>query len=359
MLARDLELAALVLDLGEQAYVLDGDHRLGGEHLHELDLLVGEGLDGGSRQRDHPEQAGRHASSVRRASSARFRIRASSSGSYSGSPSASITRTVWRSQRYAADQGAAARRNRRCRFARLVTWVESDSPPSSDRRRPPAGRCSPSARGTGGLPFRAPSAAPARGRTSSGSSPSARSLTAVWFPATSRSSVKQAHVFQRDDPCDAKVSSSSICRAVKGPARACAVRCNPWPAVAQHGRCQHRAEAGSGVPAPCRRGTRLVGLQDVRHMDGATLQDGVPPDHGAVERIAAADWPRRSSHRARRSPAHRLPAGLSPRRRRRRSGGRPRRRRFSTGWASVGGLRDDAQHRRRWPSAAPASRAAR
>ena len=38
VLARDLELTALLLDLGEQAHVLDGDHRLGGEAFCKLDL---------------------------------------------------------------------------------------------------------------------------------------------------------------------------------------------------------------------------------------------------------------------------------------------------------------------------------
>ncbi len=33
VLARDLELAALLLDLGEQPHVLDGDHGLVGEHF--------------------------------------------------------------------------------------------------------------------------------------------------------------------------------------------------------------------------------------------------------------------------------------------------------------------------------------
>ena len=42
VLVGDLELAALVLDLAEQARVLDRDHRLVGEGLEQRDLLVGE-----------------------------------------------------------------------------------------------------------------------------------------------------------------------------------------------------------------------------------------------------------------------------------------------------------------------------
>src|SRR6516162_7261627 len=41
VLARDFELAALVLDLAEQARVLDRHHRLGGERLQELDRMTG------------------------------------------------------------------------------------------------------------------------------------------------------------------------------------------------------------------------------------------------------------------------------------------------------------------------------
>ena len=44
MLARLRELAALVLDFVEQADVLDRDHRLVGEGLHQGDLLLGERL---------------------------------------------------------------------------------------------------------------------------------------------------------------------------------------------------------------------------------------------------------------------------------------------------------------------------
>ena len=44
MLARDFELAALVLDFLEQPHVLDGDHSLVGEGGDQLDLLVGEWL---------------------------------------------------------------------------------------------------------------------------------------------------------------------------------------------------------------------------------------------------------------------------------------------------------------------------
>ena len=42
MLAGDLELAALLLDLAEEPRVLDGQRRLGGEGLQELDDLGGE-----------------------------------------------------------------------------------------------------------------------------------------------------------------------------------------------------------------------------------------------------------------------------------------------------------------------------
>ena len=56
MLAGDLELAALLLDLGEQADVLDGDHRLVGEHRHQLDLLGTERLDAVARQAHHARQ---------------------------------------------------------------------------------------------------------------------------------------------------------------------------------------------------------------------------------------------------------------------------------------------------------------
>ena len=42
MLARDFELAALVLDFVEQADILDGNPGLVGEGLRKLDLLFGE-----------------------------------------------------------------------------------------------------------------------------------------------------------------------------------------------------------------------------------------------------------------------------------------------------------------------------
>jgi hypothetical protein len=41
VLARLFELTALVLDFVEEPHVLDGDHRLVGESLDQLDLLVG------------------------------------------------------------------------------------------------------------------------------------------------------------------------------------------------------------------------------------------------------------------------------------------------------------------------------
>src|SRR5262245_45437997 len=44
VLARLRELPALVLDLVEQANVLDRDHRLVSEGRYQFDLLVGEGL---------------------------------------------------------------------------------------------------------------------------------------------------------------------------------------------------------------------------------------------------------------------------------------------------------------------------
>ena len=53
-LVGDLELAALVLDLVEQARVLDRDHRLVGEGLEQPDLLVGERR---HRRADHVEIA--------------------------------------------------------------------------------------------------------------------------------------------------------------------------------------------------------------------------------------------------------------------------------------------------------------
>ena len=42
VLARDLELAALLLDLAEQARVLDRDHRLGGEGLQQVNRVLDE-----------------------------------------------------------------------------------------------------------------------------------------------------------------------------------------------------------------------------------------------------------------------------------------------------------------------------
>ena len=45
VLARLCKLAVLVLDFVEQPHVLDRDHRLVGEGLHERDLLVGEWFD--------------------------------------------------------------------------------------------------------------------------------------------------------------------------------------------------------------------------------------------------------------------------------------------------------------------------
>ena len=42
LLQRLGEIVGALAQLGEQPRVLDGDHRLGGEVLHQLDLLVGE-----------------------------------------------------------------------------------------------------------------------------------------------------------------------------------------------------------------------------------------------------------------------------------------------------------------------------
>ena len=52
VLARHLELAALLLDLGEQAHILDGDDGLGGEGLEQLDLARREGPRLGLAQHD-------------------------------------------------------------------------------------------------------------------------------------------------------------------------------------------------------------------------------------------------------------------------------------------------------------------
>ncbi len=56
VLAGQFELAALVLDLVEQAYILDRDHRLVGEGGHQLDLPVGERPHHGARQRQHADR---------------------------------------------------------------------------------------------------------------------------------------------------------------------------------------------------------------------------------------------------------------------------------------------------------------
>jgi hypothetical protein len=45
-----LDLARARLDLVEQPHVLDRDHRLVGEGGDQLDLLIGEWLDGGAHQ---------------------------------------------------------------------------------------------------------------------------------------------------------------------------------------------------------------------------------------------------------------------------------------------------------------------
>ena len=53
MLARLRKLPALVLDFVEQPHVLDRDHRLVGEGLDQLDLLIGERPHFRTRQYDH------------------------------------------------------------------------------------------------------------------------------------------------------------------------------------------------------------------------------------------------------------------------------------------------------------------
>jgi hypothetical protein len=53
---RFTELAAARLHLVEQAHVLDGDHRLVGEHLKEFDLPIREERDLGSGDGDRPER---------------------------------------------------------------------------------------------------------------------------------------------------------------------------------------------------------------------------------------------------------------------------------------------------------------
>src|SRR5436309_3472144 len=50
------KLTALVLNFLEKANVLDCDHRLIGERLHQLDLLVGEGTYGSAHQRDNADR---------------------------------------------------------------------------------------------------------------------------------------------------------------------------------------------------------------------------------------------------------------------------------------------------------------
>src|SRR2546425_2056992 len=55
MTARDLELAALLLDLVEEPDVLDRDRRLVGERLHELDLAIRERADREPSEDDRPQ----------------------------------------------------------------------------------------------------------------------------------------------------------------------------------------------------------------------------------------------------------------------------------------------------------------
>ena len=55
MLARDFELAALVLDFVEQPHVLDGDYRLVSESGEQANLFVREGPWPGSREPYHPD----------------------------------------------------------------------------------------------------------------------------------------------------------------------------------------------------------------------------------------------------------------------------------------------------------------
>ena len=58
MLARHLKLPALILDFIEQAHVFDGNRRLIGKGLNQLDLFVGERVHLRARQR---QDADRHA----------------------------------------------------------------------------------------------------------------------------------------------------------------------------------------------------------------------------------------------------------------------------------------------------------
>src|SRR5262245_33421441 len=55
-LARLRQLSALVLDFVEQPHILDGDHRLVCEGLHQLDLLVGEWTHGTTKQGDDADR---------------------------------------------------------------------------------------------------------------------------------------------------------------------------------------------------------------------------------------------------------------------------------------------------------------
>ena len=55
VLARELQLPALVLDLVEQPHVLDRDHRLVGEGGRKPDLLIGEGSDLQTLQDQHAD----------------------------------------------------------------------------------------------------------------------------------------------------------------------------------------------------------------------------------------------------------------------------------------------------------------
>ena len=64
VLARDFELSAFVLDLVEQPRVLDRQHRLRGESLHQVDCILWEGArrlaahDQGSRRYRPPRSSG-------------------------------------------------------------------------------------------------------------------------------------------------------------------------------------------------------------------------------------------------------------------------------------------------------------
>ena len=96
VLVGDLQLPALVLDLAEQAHVLDGDHRLVGEARHQLRVALGERAAPG-RARSPPRRSARpRAASARRAWCESPAARAHCSQAYSGSWRASSICTTCR-----------------------------------------------------------------------------------------------------------------------------------------------------------------------------------------------------------------------------------------------------------------------